>query len=148
MRFSQKELDPDFVDFNSVNRAYHFPARTYVPFRARFMQFDPQLIQMLVSAYEAVEGKYTYAHANPAVLTDPTGRVAGCFEQDSRPQKCGRVKGVLKSPRSLPFIAEKGDNNAAWKKAVDAFMRVVLKYAVQTCIDLCSVCGPRAIVGR
>jgi len=38
-----KELDPDFVDFNSVNRRYHYPARGYVPFRAAFLQHDPLL---------------------------------------------------------------------------------------------------------
>jgi hypothetical protein len=28
-----KELDPDFVDFNSVNRGYYFPFRRHMPFR-------------------------------------------------------------------------------------------------------------------
>jgi hypothetical protein len=38
---TQKELDPNFVDFNSVNRRYHFPSRYYIPFRGVFGQVDP-----------------------------------------------------------------------------------------------------------
>jgi hypothetical protein len=30
---TQKELDPDAIAFNSNNYRYHFPAKTYVPFR-------------------------------------------------------------------------------------------------------------------
>jgi hypothetical protein len=47
-RSTEKELDPDFVDFNSVNRRYHFPARFYTPFRAAFGQIDPILLMKLL----------------------------------------------------------------------------------------------------
>jgi hypothetical protein len=44
---TQKELDPDFIDFNSENRRYHFPARFYLPFKGTFAQLDPRLIWAL-----------------------------------------------------------------------------------------------------
>jgi hypothetical protein len=44
-----KELDPNFVDFNSVNRRYHFPARFYLPFRGVFAQVDPLITSSALS---------------------------------------------------------------------------------------------------
>jgi len=70
---TQKELDPDFVDFNSVNRRYHFPARTYVPFRSLFSTEDPlirvsnQLVPMGVLPYSI------YSLRHPTHLVDPLG---------------------------------------------------------------------------
>ena len=67
---SGKELDPDFVDFNSVNRRYHFPARTYLPFRAIFNQIDP------LAMGNAGNGRplYLFVMANPLMMVDPDGR--------------------------------------------------------------------------
>jgi len=66
-----KELDPDFVDFNSVNRRYHYPARTYVPFRGAFVQVDPLHIAL---PNHASFGMPAYLLAMPVTGVDPTGR--------------------------------------------------------------------------
>jgi hypothetical protein len=64
---TQKELDPDFVDFNSVNRRYHFPARFYLPFRGVFAQVDPLSIepQIVVSRLSPKIARFVYAAALP-----------------------------------------------------------------------------------
>ncbi len=67
-RFSQKELDPDFVDFNSVNRRYHYPYRTYHPFRSAFAQVDP----LLTGGIFNVRSK-THALLRPTLHADPLG---------------------------------------------------------------------------
>jgi RHS repeat-associated protein len=67
---SQKELDPDFVDFNSVNRRYHFPARAYIPLRANFIQIDP----LAIGNPGGKRALYLYAMANPLIRIDPDGR--------------------------------------------------------------------------
>jgi RHS repeat-associated protein len=75
-RFNGKELDPDFVLFNSNNRRYHYPARTYVPFRARFVQFDPLLFRsMQFEIMGAILNKLTlpYALVAPTLSVDPLG---------------------------------------------------------------------------
>jgi hypothetical protein len=38
---TSRPYDPDFVGFNFVNRRYHYPSRSYLPFRAAFLQLDP-----------------------------------------------------------------------------------------------------------
>jgi len=64
---SQKELDPDFVDANSLNRRYHYPVRTYLPFRGVFAQVDPILAALV---------RYSYTSTSPATTVDPTGAEA------------------------------------------------------------------------
>src|SRR6185295_2463830 len=68
--FSQKELDPDFIVFNSQSRRYHFPARSYMPLRANFIQIDP----LAMGNPRRSQGLYLYAMANPIIRIDPTGR--------------------------------------------------------------------------
>jgi hypothetical protein len=62
-----KELDPDFVAFNSVNQRVHFPARFYLPFRGGFGQLDPLVFAELANV------KYILGRSNPAFNVDPTG---------------------------------------------------------------------------
>jgi RHS repeat-associated protein len=69
-RMSQKELDPDAVAFNSQNSRYHFPARTYIPLRANFIQIDP----LAIGNPGRNQGLYLYAMANPLIRIDPDGR--------------------------------------------------------------------------
>jgi RHS repeat-associated protein len=69
-RFSQKELDPDAVAFNSQNSRYHFPARAYIPLRGNFIQIDP----LAIGRPGRNQGLYLYAMANPLVRIDPDGR--------------------------------------------------------------------------
>jgi hypothetical protein len=69
---NQKELDPDFVDFNSVNRRYHYPARTLVSFRASFLQSDP-LVRFVLSSQLGHLVRYGFADCSPSVDVDPTG---------------------------------------------------------------------------
>jgi YD repeat-containing protein len=71
-RFTGKELDPDFVDFNSVSRRYHFPARIYLPFRGIFAQVDPLFIRM----FNPDKGLYAYGNGNPLSHVDPDGNLA------------------------------------------------------------------------
>jgi hypothetical protein len=68
---TQKELDPDFVDFNSVNRRYHFPARFYLPLRGMFGQLDPLVRRLLARV-----APYAYVAASPTSSPDPTGEQA------------------------------------------------------------------------
>jgi hypothetical protein len=72
---TQKELDPDFVDFNSVNRRYHFPARFYLPFRGGFGQVDPlnRLRIAVGSATDILRNPYRFTSSRPTVHVDPTG---------------------------------------------------------------------------
>jgi hypothetical protein len=63
---SQKELDPDFVDFNSVNRRYHYPARAYRPMLAGFIQLDALWISGIMTT------RYRYS-MRPTFSVDPTG---------------------------------------------------------------------------
>ena len=74
-RFTGKELDPDFVDYNSVNRRYHFPARFYIPFRAIFSQYDPFLFSEFYFTF--VDGymlsPYSYSRSGPTCNVDPYG---------------------------------------------------------------------------
>lgn len=69
-----KELDPDFVDFNSVNRRYHFPHRAYQPFKGAFIQTDP-LIRMIEARLFAATGRPqpSFAMQAPLFGVDPTG---------------------------------------------------------------------------
>ncbi len=69
MRFNSKELDPDFVDFNSVNRRIHYLARTYVPFRGSFVQVDP----LLNDSRRQLAVTQAYALPVPTFAMDPTG---------------------------------------------------------------------------
>jgi RHS repeat-associated protein len=69
-RFTQKELDPDFIAANSQSRRYHFPARFYVPFRGIFAQIDPKAM-MSAGNKRAL---YLYVMANPLLFVDPDGR--------------------------------------------------------------------------
>jgi RHS repeat-associated protein len=69
-RMSQKELDPDAVAFNSQNSRYHFPARTYIPLRANFIQIDP----LAIGNPGSKRALYLYVMANPLVMVDPDGR--------------------------------------------------------------------------
>ncbi len=66
-RFTGKELDPDFIAFNSQNRRYHFPARFYLPNRGVFGQVDP-LFEKNKRAL------YSYAANTPTRFVDPDGR--------------------------------------------------------------------------
>jgi RHS repeat-associated protein len=85
-RFTGKELDPTFVDFNSVNRRYHFPARFYLPFRGVFAQIEPliftsadfsgkwpNLFDHPRSRKSRVLKPYQYVNARPTSAVDPTG---------------------------------------------------------------------------
>jgi hypothetical protein len=62
-----KELDPDFVAFNSVNQRVHFPARFYLAFRGVFGQIDPLVRKQWRS------NPYTYAGNLATGRTDPVG---------------------------------------------------------------------------
>jgi hypothetical protein len=62
-----KELDPDFVDFNSVNRRYHFPARGYHPNRASFLRIDP--------LYFALRTMFSHRHTRMWVSRTPQARL-------------------------------------------------------------------------
>lgn len=76
-RFNGKLLDPDFVAFNLNNRRYHYPARTYIPFRQAFLQLDPLLLgatpRRRGSGILAVSAGYSLAGARITVSADPTG---------------------------------------------------------------------------
>ena len=69
---TQKELDPDFIDFNSVNRRYHYPARFYLAYRGAFGQVDP-LIRDLKARRAVLEVHYGFVRSNPTQLVDPLG---------------------------------------------------------------------------
>ncbi|MCE9584593.1 MAG: hypothetical protein K8T20_19050 [Planctomycetes bacterium] len=75
-QFNGKELDPDFVAFNSNNRRYHYPARTYVPFRAAFALVDP-LCRDRVTYKSDAEGlplaSYIFVRNAPTLAVDPLG---------------------------------------------------------------------------
>lgn len=77
-RFNGKELDPDFVAFNSNNRRYHYPLRSYTPFRAAFLQRDP-LLHTIRTSHDAdilratLRYLYGYAAMNPTDFVDPMG---------------------------------------------------------------------------
>lgn len=89
--YTQKELDPDFVAFNSQNRRYHFPARFYIPARGVFGQADPLLTHNWLLQLHAFgkrsdyarelsmpvsrPGLHTYAYvgARATIKTDPSG---------------------------------------------------------------------------
>jgi len=81
---TQKELDPDFLAFNSQNRRYHFPARFYLSFRGVFGQADAVQFAVLRSAktraaFDQILGfseRYSYPSENPLVLVDPRGLAA------------------------------------------------------------------------
>ncbi|KAF0240843.1 MAG: hypothetical protein FD180_4739, partial [Planctomycetota bacterium] len=77
---------PDFVAFNSNNRRYHYPGRSYTPFRSAFMQVDglarvPNPFIGLKLGYwldfagvaRVVREFYSFVRNNPSVLVDPTG---------------------------------------------------------------------------
>jgi hypothetical protein len=96
--FTGKELDPDFVAANSVNRRYHFPARFYLPGRAMFGQVDQLLRTSLIDHLKSLGqnisirvarallnqrrlhllnpflgAPYSYVGASPARFSDPMG---------------------------------------------------------------------------
>jgi hypothetical protein len=62
---TEKELDPDFVDFNSINRRYHLPWRFYLPFRGVLGQLD---LFVLLSRAIAPFQRYAYAKSLPIAL--------------------------------------------------------------------------------
>jgi RHS repeat-associated protein len=66
--YTQKELDPDFIAFNSENRRYHFPYRFYKPFQGMFAQIDPMRLKG-----NADKRPYLYASGNPVFHTDAFG---------------------------------------------------------------------------
>jgi hypothetical protein len=72
---NQKELDPDFVDFNSVNRRCHYHARSYAPFRGAFLQVEPLAQHLTLPSPGDSVGIYRYAgmDARPTRLVDPAG---------------------------------------------------------------------------
>jgi RHS repeat-associated protein len=95
-RYTGKELDPDFLAFNSNNRRYHFPARTYFPFRATFSAIDPlsidsfaphiaMLIQTALNSRSSYISffdffkisNYQYVGGNPVRTLDPLGLFGG-----------------------------------------------------------------------
>ncbi len=79
-RYTGKELDPNFVDFNVANRRYHFPLRFYVPFRGSFGQRDPLLLSR--DPYEmqaALRTTYDYTGGDPTSFVDPMGTEAWCI---------------------------------------------------------------------
>jgi RHS repeat-associated protein len=71
-RYTQKELDPDAVGFNSDNRRYQFPLRFYIPTRGQFAQVDP-LVGLGLPGVEMTLGKYIYVAHNPVRFVDPAG---------------------------------------------------------------------------
>jgi hypothetical protein len=74
---TQKELDPDFVAFNSENRRYHFPHRTLVAVRGGFLQLDP-LVQSAEPSSRRVLVRYALCASNPVLMVDPTGLQEEC----------------------------------------------------------------------
>jgi hypothetical protein len=68
-----KELDPDFVDFNSQNFRYHFPARFYLPNRALFGQVDPLVLDGGRRRMRKPLKNYLYVNATPTQAVDPVG---------------------------------------------------------------------------
>jgi len=104
---TQKELDPDFVAFNSENRRYHFPARVYLPIRGAFAQIDP-LVQEIASS-----PAYSYAEDRPTSLVDPAGLLAKYVKG---------AKNCLSAKKRLSDICTEGQFlaeiqiDADWKK--------------------------------
>jgi hypothetical protein len=66
-----KELDPDFVEFNSVSRRYEFLYRLYLPSRAAFAQRD--ILLLALKAEPEISFQYSYALHSPTVNVDPLG---------------------------------------------------------------------------
>jgi hypothetical protein len=74
-RIDGNDLHPDFVGSLSVNRRYHYPARTYSPFRSSFLQVDPLLLANAANAgIESLAGEsYVFVANAPALALDPIG---------------------------------------------------------------------------
>jgi len=75
---TQKELDQDFIAFNSENRRYNFPHRTLTPHRAVFLQADPirflHTSRILTDFTSDIIGVlYSYGASNPSRFVDPIG---------------------------------------------------------------------------
>jgi hypothetical protein len=88
-----KELDPDFVAFNSVNQRVHFPFRFYLQFRGIFAQVDPLFTRLSVRRSNSELnlasnispnslshlghilpiGLYQYSKNSPLLWVDPSG---------------------------------------------------------------------------
>jgi hypothetical protein len=82
---TQKELDPDFVAFNSENRRYHFPFRFYMPFRGIFAQKDPLVLSSSLEAWRKFKDgnrlhPYKAMAASPTINVDPFGLLASTGE--------------------------------------------------------------------
>jgi RHS repeat-associated protein len=90
--FTGKELDPDFVDFNSVNRRYHFPARFYLPMRGMFGQVDP-LTTMAVGIAPFQLSGYSYVDCGPTTRVDPYGLLACGGEETFKKYSVKVIKG-------------------------------------------------------
>lgn len=91
---SQKELDPDFVDFNSVNRRYHFPVRTYLVFRGAFAQTDP----LIADFPTALVSPFAYP-SNPTSYVDPFG----LQDEEHKKTLLDRLKEGVKRARKAMF---------------------------------------------
>ncbi len=96
-----KELDPDFLAFNSNSYRYHFPARFYLLNRGVFGQVDPMLRRHGWNSM--LSNQYSYVRDLPTGLVDPKGLIPFNFEV-----KCGACSGVLSGS-----LTDKGNDEDA-----------------------------------
>jgi hypothetical protein len=77
-----KEQNPDYVQHNSENATTNFVVRAYNPYRARFIERDPYLLER-----ESFVGHLAYAIVFPNGKVDPLGKQEG--EMCSSELLCG-----------------------------------------------------------
>ncbi|MCE9584591.1 MAG: hypothetical protein K8T20_19040 [Planctomycetes bacterium] len=104
-RFNGKELDPDFVAFNSNNRRYHYPARTYLPFRASFLQAD------LLIRLSGAPASYMIAIGNPARFQDPLGLEIVDQDWDQKAPDAGWLDKSTTKPPGVDSMFEPTDSH-------------------------------------
>ena len=100
-RYTQKELDPDSIAFNSENRRYHFPARFYSPFKGLFAQVDSLLLMNVVALSRWHLSNYIYVLSNPLMYVDPLG-----LQEQGATGSRGPLEGFMDRNRLREFRRE------------------------------------------
>ena len=137
---------PDFVAFNSNNRRYHYPARTYIPFRSSYVQLDPIYRiffagRFLVTAQR--ESLYLIAKSRPTHAVDSLGLITA-EECESAKEAARLLTAGCPKPATCPppeILCVCCDANAAHRQAIgspSAFAGLVTEGPFEGSILICT----------